>query len=46
MNYLNQFHKESVERKMKKISESLKSPMSSSAAVAYMKANYEKAKQM
>ena len=30
--YLNQFYKESVERKMKKIAESKKSPMNSIAA--------------
>ena len=28
MTYLNQFHKEAVERKLRKIAESLKSPMS------------------
>ena len=46
MMYLNQFHKESVERKMRKIAESKKSPMSSIAAAAYMKKNFEKAKTM
>ena len=46
MKYLNQFHKESVERKLKKIAESKKSPMNSIDAAAYMMANFEKAKQM
>ena len=46
MTYLNQFHKESAERKMRKIAESMKSPMNSTAAAAYMKANFEKAKSM
>ena len=46
MTYLNQFHKESVERKMRKISELRKSPMSSEDAVRYMKRNLELAKQM
>ena len=46
MKYLNQFHKESAERKMQKITESMKSPMNSTAAAAYMKANFEKAKSM
>ena len=46
MEYLNQFHKESVERKLKKIAESWKSPMNSIDVAAYMMANFEKAKQM
>ena len=46
MEYLNQFHKESVERKLKKIAESKKSPMSSIDAAAYMMANFERAKRM
>ncbi len=46
MMYLNQFHKEAVERKMKKIAESKKSPMNSTDAAAYMKRNFEKAKTM
>lgn len=46
MMYLNQFHKEAVERKVRKIAESKKSPMSSIAAAAYMKKNFEKAKIM
>lgn len=32
MTFLNQFHKESTERKIRKIEESLKSPMSSEDA--------------
>lgn len=46
MKYLNQFHKESVERKLKKIAESMKSLMSSIDAAAYMMTNFEKAKAM
>ena len=46
MTYLNQFHKESVERKLKKIAESMKSPMSLVDVVAYVNANFEKAKNM
>ena len=46
MKYLNQFHKESSERKLKKIAESMKSPMSSIDAAAYMMTNFEKAKRM
>lgn len=46
MKYLNQFHKESVERKLKKIAESSKLPMSSIDAAAYMMANFERAKRM
>ena len=46
MEYLNQFHKESTERKLKKIAESMKSPMSSIDAAAYMMANFERAKRM
>ena len=45
MMYLNQFHKEAVERKMRKIAESKKSPMNSIAA-DYMKKNFEKEKKM
>lgn len=44
MMYLIQFHKEAVERKIRKIAESKKSPMDSIAAAAYMKHNLEKAK--
>ena len=46
MKYLNQFHKESTERKLKKIAESKKSPMRSIDAAAYMTANFERAKRM
>ena len=46
MTYLNQFHKESMERTMRKIEESKKSPMSSTDFAAYMKQNLETAKQM
>lgn len=46
MTYLNQFHKEAVERKLQKIEESMKSPMNSKDAANYMKRNFEMAKQM
>ncbi len=46
MTYLNQFHKESMERKRQKIAESAKSPMNSIAAANYMKRNFEMAKNM
>ena len=46
MTYLNQFHKESMERTMRKIEESKKSPMSSKSYAAYMKHNFEMAKKM
>ena len=46
MTYLNQFHKEAVERKLRKIEESMKSPMNSLDAANYMKHNLEIAKQM
>ena len=46
MMYLNQFHKEAVERKIRKIAESKKSPMNSNAAATYMKRNFELAKNM
>ena len=46
MNYLNQFHKEAVLRKLRKIEESLKSPMNSEEAANYMKRNFEVAKKM
>lgn len=39
MTYLNQFHKESTERMMKKMEDWKKSPTSSSEAVARMKTN-------
>ena len=46
MTYLNQFHKEAVERKLRKIAESMKSPMNSFDAANYMKRNFEMAKSM
>ena len=46
MTYLNQFHKEATERKIRKIGESSKSPMSSEDAAKYMKHNFELAKAM
>ena len=46
MMYLNQYHKDSMERKLKKLAEYKKSPMNSADAAAYMKRNFEKAKQM
>ena len=46
MTYLNQFHKEAVERKRRKIAESTKSPMNSIDAANYMKRNFEIAKNM
>ena len=46
MTFLNQFHKESMERTIKKIIESKKSPMSSKDFADYMKRNLELAKQM
>ena len=46
MTYLNQFHKEATERKLRKIAESQQSPMSSADAASYMKQNFEIAKTM
>ncbi len=46
MTYLNQFHKEASERKMRKIEESKKSPMSSVDAANYMKQNFIRAASM
>ncbi len=46
MTFLNQFHKEAMERTIKKIIESKKSPMSSKDFADYMKRNLELAKQM
>ena len=46
MTYLNQFHKEAVERKLHKIEESAKSPMNSEDAANYMKHNFEMARKM
>jgi len=46
MKYLNQFHKEAMERTMKKMAESKKSPMSAVEAAKYMRRNFEIAKIM
>ena len=46
MTYLNQFHKEAMERTMRKIKESEKSPMSSKDFADYMRRNLEKAMAM
>ena len=46
MTYLNQFHKEAVERKLRKIAESMKSPMNSKDFADYMRRNLETAKAM
>ena len=46
MTYFNQFHKESAERKMRKIEESKQSPMKSADAAMYMKRNMELASRM
>ncbi len=46
MPFLNQFHKEVTERKMRKIAESQQSPMSSVDFANYMKRNLELAKRM
>ena len=46
MTYLNKFHKEAMERKMKTIVEFKKSPMNSKDFADYMRRNLEKAKQM
>ena len=46
MTYLNQFHKEAVLRKLRKIAESMKSPMNSEDAANYMKRNFEAAKKI
>ena len=46
MTFLNQFHKEAMERKLHKIEESMKSPMNSVDAANYMKRNLEMAKAM
>lgn len=46
MTYLNQFHKEAVERKIWKITELRKFPMKSEDAANYMKRNMETAKSM
>ena len=46
MTFLNQFHKEVTERKVRKIAASQQSPMNSSDFAQYMKRNLEIAKQM
>ena len=46
MTFLNQFHKEAMERTMRKIEESKKSPMSSKDFADYMRRNLEMAKAM
>ena len=46
MTYLNQFHKEATERKLRKIAELQKSPMNSVEAANYMKRNFQMAKAM
>lgn len=46
MTFLNQFHKEAMERKIRKIEESKRSSMSSEEAAAYMWRNYKKALEM
>ena len=46
MTYLNQFHKEASERKIRKIAESQQSPMNSSDFAQYMKHNVEIASKM
>lgn len=46
MTYLNQFHREATERKLKKIVELQKSPMNSVEAANYMKRIFKMAKAM
>ena len=46
MTFINKFHKEVTERKMRKIAASLKTPMNSSDFAEYMKRNLALAKQM
>ena len=46
MTFLNQFHKEAMERTMRRIKESEKSPMSPQDFADYMRRNLELAKQM
>ena len=46
MTFLNQFHKEATERKMRKIAESQQSPMNSVDFANYMKRNLELAMRM
>ena len=46
MTFLNQFHKEAMERTMRKIEESKKSPMNSKDFADYMRRNLEQAKKI
>jgi hypothetical protein len=46
MTFLNQFHKEAVERKLRKIEESKKSPTNSKDFADYMRRNFELAKNL
>jgi hypothetical protein len=46
MTFLNNFHKEAVMRKLRKIAESMKFPMNSADAANYMMRNFEAAKKM
>ena len=46
MTFLNQFHKEAMERTMRKIEESEKFPMSSKDFADYMRRNLEQAKKI
>lgn len=46
MTFLNNFHKEAVMRKLRKIAESMKSPMNSKDFADYMRRNYEMAQAM
>ena len=46
MTYLNQFHKEAPERKMRKIAEWKKTPLSNEEMARYMFRNYEMALKM
>ena len=46
MKYFNPFHKEATERKLKKIAESQKTPMSPKDFVEYMRRNVELASKM
>ena len=46
MTFLNQFHKEAMERTMRKIEESKKSPMNSKDFFDYMWRNLEQAKKI
>ena len=46
MTFLNQFHKEAMERTMRKIEESKKSPMNSKDFTDYMRRNLEQAKKI